>query len=177
MQAKRYHPVLAALHWLLALLLIAMLAGGTLSLKAVANASPDKLNLLRMHMLMGASVLALMLMRLVARLTTEHPPAASTGNALLDKLAPWVHWVLYLLVFTMVGSGIGMAALAGLPDIVFSGVGQLPVDFSAFPQRAIHGIVAKLLMLTIALHAAAALYHHFIKRDGLLSRMWFGSRR
>ena len=177
MQAKRYHPVLAALHWLLALLLIAMLAGGTLSLKAVPNASPDKLNLLRMHMLMGASVLALMLLRLVARLTTEHPPAASTGNALLDKLAPWVHWVLYLLVFTMVGSGIGMAALAGLPDIVFSGVGQLPTDFSAYPPRAVHGIVAKLLMLTIALHAAAALYHHFVKRDGLLSRMWFGSRR
>jgi cytochrome b561 len=177
MQVKRYHPVLAAMHWLLAFLLIGILAGGTLSLKNVSNASPDKLNLLRMHLLMGGSILVFMLLRLVARLTTEHPPAASTGNALLDRLAPWVHWVLYGLVFVMAGSGIGMAARAGLPDIVFSGTGQLPVDFSAYPQRAIHGIVAKLLMLTIALHAAAALYHHFIKRDGLLSRMWFGRRR
>jgi cytochrome b561 len=177
MQARRYHPVLAALHWLLALLLIALLAGGTLSLKTVPNASPDKLNLLRLHMLMGGSILGLMLLRLVARLSTEHPPAASTGNALLDRLAPWAHWALYILVFVMAGSGIGMAALAGLPDIVFSGIGQLPVDFSAYPQRAVHGIVAKLLMLTIALHAAAALFHQFIKRDGLLSRMWFGSRR
>ena len=177
MQAKRYHPLLAALHWLLAFFLIALLAGGTLSLKTVPNASAEKLNLLRMHMVMGGSILALMLLRLVARLATEHPPAASTGNALLDRLAPWVHWVLYGLVFVMAGSGIAMAALAGLPDIVFSGAGQLPVDFSAYPQRAVHGIVAKLLMLTIALHAAAALYHHFIKRDGLLSRMWFGRRR
>jgi cytochrome b561 len=55
MQAKRYHPVLAALHRLLAFLLIALLAGGTLSLKAVSNAS-RKLNLLRIHMLMGGSI-------------------------------------------------------------------------------------------------------------------------
>jgi cytochrome b561 len=177
MQAKRYHPVLAALHWLLAFLLIGLLMGGTWSLKTVSNASPEKLNLLRMHMLMGGSILVLMLLRLVTRLTTEHPPATSTGSALLDLLAPWVHWVLYGLVFVMAGSGIGMAVRAGLPDIVFSGVGQLPADFSAYPQRSVHGIVAKLLFLTIALHAVAALYHHLIKRDGLLSRMWFGRRR
>jgi cytochrome b561 len=109
-------------------------------------------------------------------LTTAHPPAASTGNALLDKLAPWVHWILYALVFAMAGSGIGIAVLSGLPDIVFSGVGSLPVDFNAFPPRAVHGIVAKLLMLTIGLHAAAALYHQFVKRDGLLTRMWWGTR-
>lgn len=176
MQPKRYHPLLAALHWLLALLLIALLAGGTLSLKVTPNVSPEKLNLLRMHMAMGGSILLLMLLRLVARLTTEHPVAASTGNALLDRLAPLVHWVLYALVFIMAGSGIGMAARAGLPDIVFSGMGSLPENFQAFPQRAVHGIAAKLLMLTIALHALAALYHQFVKRDGLLSRMWWGSR-
>jgi cytochrome b561 len=172
----RYHPVLTALHWLLAFLLIALLAAGTFSLKTVPNASPEKLNLLRIHMAMGASILVLMLLRLVARLTTEHPAAATTGNRMLDALAPWVHWILYGLVFVMAGSGIGMAALSGLPDIVFSGQGTLPVNFDAFPQRTVHGIVAKLLMLTIALHAGAALYHHFVRRDGLLSRMGWGSR-
>ena len=176
MKAKRYHPLLVALHWLLAVLLIALLAGGTLSLKTVSNASPDKLSLLRIHMAMGSCVLGLMFLRLVVRLNTAHPLAESTGNALLDQLAPWVHWILYLLVFAMVGSGIGIAASAGLPDIVFSGLGQLPVDFSAFRARTVHGIVAKMLMLTIALHAAAAVYHQVVKRDGLLSRMWFGAR-
>jgi cytochrome b561 len=175
MQPRRYHPVLAALHWLLALLLIAMLAAGTFSLKVVPNAAPEKLTLLRVHMLMGVSILVLMVLRLVARLTTEHPAPASTGNALLDHLAPWVHWVLYGLVFVMAGSGIGMAARAGLPEIVFSGIGSLPENFHAFPQRAVHGIVARLLMLTIALHVVAALYHQFVKRDGLLSRMGWGS--
>ncbi len=176
MLPKRYHPALVALHWLLALLLIALLAAGTFSLKLVPNVQPEKLNLLRIHMAMGISILVLMLLRLVARLTTEHPPAASTGNAVLDALAPGVHWLLYALVFVMAGSGIGMAALAGLPDIVFAGHGSLPVNFDALPQRAVHGIVAKLLMLTIVLHAGAALYHQFIRRDGLLSRMGWGSR-
>jgi cytochrome b561 len=40
----------------------------------------------------------------------------------------------------------------------------------------VHGIVAKLLMLAIALHIGAALYHQFVRRDGLLSRMGFGRR-
>ena len=31
-------------------------------------------------------------------------------------------------------------------------------------------------VLTIAVHATAALYHHFVLRDGLLKRMWFGRR-
>ena len=176
MFAKRYHPLLTALHWLLALLLIAMLASGSLILKQVPNASPEKLSMLRMHMLIGGGILILMLVRLVTRLTTEHPPAAPTGNALLDKLAPWVHWTLYGVVFVMLGSGMGMAALAGLPDVVFNGTGSLPVDFSALPQRTAHGLVSKLLMLVIALHAAAALYHQVVKRDGLLSRMAWGKR-
>jgi cytochrome b561 len=176
MQAKRYHPVLTTMHWLLAVLLIALLAGGSFSLKALPNSSPEKIDLLRMHMLLGGGILVLMVLRLVVRLTTTHPPAASTGNALLDKLAPWVHWILYALVFAMAGSGIATAALAGLPDTVFSGTGSLPTNFDAYPPRAVHGIVAKLLMLTIGLHAAAALYHQFVKRDGLLTRMWWGTR-
>ena len=57
-----------------------------------------------------------------------------------------------------------------------SGVGSLPVNFDALPPRAVHGIVAKLLMLAIGLHIAAALYHQLIRRDGLLSRMGFGKR-
>ena len=74
----------------------------------------------------------------------------------------------------MAGSGVAMSVLAGLPGIVFGGVGSLPVTFDALPPRAVHGIVAKPLMLAIALHVAAALFHQFVRRDGLLSRMGFG---
>jgi cytochrome b561 len=61
--------------------------------------------------------------------------------------------------------------------VVFGGVGSLPVNFDAIPPRVAHGVLAKLLLLLIGLHAAAALYHQFVRRDGLFSRMAFGRRR
>lgn len=176
MQPARYHPALIALHWLLALMLLGMLGYGSWGLSKIANASPDKIDALRGHMIGGGLILVLMLARLVLRLKTAHPAAASTGNASLDRLAPAVHWALYGLVFVMAGSGIAMSVLAGLPQIVFGGVGSLPTNFDALPPRAVHGIVAKLLMLAIAGHIVAALYHQFVRRDGLFSRMGFGPR-
>ena len=176
MQPARYHGALVALHWLLALLLIAALAIGTFALKTVPNSSPDKIDALRVHMIAGGLILLLTLLRLAVRLKTAHPAPASTGYALLDRLAPATHWALYGLVLLMAGSGVAMSVLAGLPGIVFGGVGSLPVNFDALPPRAVHGIVAKLLMLAIALHIAAALYHQFVRRDGLLARMGFGRR-
>jgi cytochrome b561 len=162
---------------LLAILIVGALGFGAIVLQQVPNSAPEKLNLLRGHMLMGGLIFVLMLLRLVTRISTEHPPAASTGNALLDRLAPWFHWSLYALVFAMLASGVGASALAHLPQVVFGGVGSLPVNFDAIPPRVAHGVLAKLLLLLIGLHAAAALYHQFVRRDGLFSRMAFGRRR
>lgn len=173
-QPNRYHGALVSLHWLLALLLIVALAMGTFALKTVPNSSLDKISALQGHMIAGGLILLLTLVRLVVRIKTAHPSPATTGNALLDRLAPLAHWALYGLVLVMAGSGIAMSVLAGLPQIVFNGVGTLPANFDALPPRAVHGIMAKLLMLGIAAHVAAALYHQFVRRDGLLSRMGFG---
>ncbi len=173
---NRYHGALVALHWLLALLLIVALAMGTFALKTVPNSSPDKISALQGHMIAGGLILLLTLARLVVRLKTAHPAPASTGNAVLDRIAPLTHWGLYVLVLLMAGSGVAMSVLAGLPGIVFGGVGSLPVNFDTLPPRAVHGTLATLLMLAIGLHIAAALYHQFVRRDGLLSRMGFGRR-
>lgn len=172
----RYHGALVTLHWLLAVLLTVALAMGTFALKTVPNSSPDKIGALQGHMIAGGLILLLTLLRLIVRSKTAHPAPASTGNTLLDRLAPLTHWGLYGLVLLMAGSGVAMSVLAGLPAIVFGGVGSLPTNFDALPPRAVHGIVAKLLMLAIGLHIAAALYHQFVRRDGLLARMGFGRR-
>jgi cytochrome b561 len=176
MTPKRYHTALVVLHWLLALMLIVALTMGTLVLDATPNSSPDKIGALQGHMVVGGLILVLMVVRLIVRWKTDHPAPASTGNALADRLAPLAHAALYLLVFAMAGSGIAMSIQAGLPDIVFGGVGSLPENFRHLVPRAVHGIVAKLLMLTIALHVLAALYHQWVRRDGLLARMGFGPR-
>ncbi len=173
----RYHPLLVALHWILALMVIVGLVMGGRVLAETANTDPAKLFSLRMHMSLGMVIGVLMLIRLGTRLFTTKPPHADIGNATLNKLGQAAHWGLYALVFGMVASGIGISLMAGLPDIVFGGSGApLPADFSAFPPRAAHGLLATLLGLTILGHVGAALYHQFVRRDRLLSRMWFDKR-
>lgn len=173
----RYHPALVGLHWLLAALITLALTMGTLVLKEMPNTSPDKVGSLRGHMILGLVIGALMLVRLVARLRTQRPPVASTGNPLLDQLGKSAHAGLYLLVFAMAASGLATAVQAGLPEIVFGGsVGALPESFAVYTPRVVHGWIAKALMALIGLHLVGVVFHQFGIKDRLLSRMWFGKR-
>ena len=78
-QVSRYHPLLAALHWLLALMIIAALALGAFVLVKIPNSDPVKIDALRQHMTGGVLILALMLVRLLVRVRTTHPAPALAG--------------------------------------------------------------------------------------------------
>ena len=94
-----------------------------------------------------------------------------------DKIGVAVHHILYLLVIVMGLSGFGIAILAGIPDVINGVEGAvLPVDFSEFAPRIAHGIIAKLIMLVVALHVVAALYHQFVLKDSIFKRVMFGKR-
>ena len=168
--ASRYHPLLVALHWLLAVLILAALAVGFLVLAAMPNAQPAKIAVLRWHMAGGMLILALMLVRFVVRLVTAKPAPA-------NRLAPIVHYGFYLLVVLMVGTGFATGLAAGLPEIVFAESGApLPATFAAFPTFHAHFWLATLLVVVIVLHVGAALYHQLVQKDGMLARMGFGHR-
>jgi cytochrome b561 len=172
----RYHPVLVILHWLLAFLIIAALALGALVMVRIPNSDPMKIDALRSHMIGGSLILVLMISRLFVRTWTVHPAEADAGDPFLNFLA-WVsHRALYALVLVQAGSGLFMAFQVDLPEIVFQHHGTLPDDFWALPVRRIHYGVSRALMALIALHVTGALYHVLVRRDGLLSRMWFGRR-
>lgn len=177
MIVKRYHPALVLLHWVSAVLLLVALGMGSQVLAELPNTDPGKSDALKGHMIAGLVILVLTVIRLLVRATTAHPPAASTGMAWADRLAPFMHWALYALVLAMVGSGIGMAVAFDLPAVVFAGQGSLPPDFHVATARSVHGLVSKLLGLAILLHLAAGLFHQFVRRDQLFSRMGFGRRR
>jgi cytochrome b561 len=177
MKPSRYHPVLVALHWLVAAFIVGALVLGMFVMKTIPNSSPQKIEALRAHMIGGAAILALMITRFVIRLLSARPEPATIGSPVFDRIARISHIAFYGLVGGMVATGLATAVLAGLPDIVFGGSGAaLPESFAVFPTRVIHGVLAKLLATLIFIHASAALYHHFIRRDRLLARMWFGRR-
>lgn len=172
----RYHPALVALHWIVALLIFFMLAAGKLVLLMMPNTA-EKVMPLTFHVVIGAVILVLLVIRFIVRLRTAHPVPADAGHPLLNRIGVITHYLLYLAVLGMTLSGLGMAQMSNLFQILFGGLGlPLPEDFWVYPPRAGHGITATVLMLLIALHIGAALYHQFIRKDNLLARMWFGKR-
>lgn len=176
-RASRYHPLLVALHWLLALLILGLLALGFLVLAQTPNGDPGKLDVLQWHMGVGMLVLALTLVRLGVRLATARPAPASVGRPALDRLAGLLHLGFYLIVVAVVVTGYVTGLLAHLPQIVWQRSGAALPDFGRFPTFVAHGWLAGILLAAIVGHLAAALYHQFVRGDGLLARMSFGRRR
>jgi len=173
----RYSPSMVAAHWLVALLVLGALFMGFVVFDAIPDGDPIKKTAIGLHMVGGFTVLILMTLRLYLRLRTAQPAPAPTGNALLDRIGPLTHRTLYLLVFLMVGTGVATSLSAGLPGIIFFNSGApLPKDFDIFVACVIHGKIAWVLLALIVLHFSAALFHQFVRKDNLLSRMSFGSR-
>jgi len=175
-RVTRYHPLLVILHWLLALMLFGALGIGFFMLRTMSNADPHKIDVLRVHMMGGMFIGALMLLRLVVRLFTRKPPLPSVGQGSVDRQA-WFHYSFYALVIAIAASGFTTGWLANLPAIVFAHSGEaLPADFSAFPTFVLHASLALLLTVFIVVHIGGALYHQYVARRPIMGRVGFGAR-
>lgn len=169
---RRYPPALVVLHWLTAFLVVGALLGGTFNMANVPNTDPGKVDTLRMHMIVGVVILVLMVARMLIR-RRKPVPAPLPGPPWQVSAAQWMHLALYLITASMAISGIALAIVSGLPDMVF-GTAPLPESFHIHAPRMLHGMLASVLMVLVVGHVAAALWHTVIRRDGILSRMWFG---
>lgn len=168
--AQRYGSVAIAIHWVSALAILAQLALGFAAASAAAEGV--KTGLLRAHVVLGVFVVALTLFR-IGWWLVDRRPAALFGLPWWQLLSERVVRVLvYLLILLLGASGIALLALSGAAPILFAGVaGKLP-DFTRDAPMAAHAAAATALLALAALHILAALYHHFVRRDGLLGRMW-----
>jgi len=172
---KAYGSIAKNLHWITVALIIALLASGM-----IADTTTDaagKASILSFHAPLGVAVLLVTLMRLVWWWRFDTKPAPLGGDpAWQEQLAKAVHILLYVVILGMAASGIGMFILSGAGDILFGGAPDPLPDFNNFAPRVPHGIGAKLLLVLVIGHAGAALYHHFVKHDGTLGRIWFTRR-
>jgi len=172
--ASRYQPVLVALHWLVALMIIGLLYLVFFVLANMPNSDPKKLNILVWHMSGGMFVLVLMILRVIIRVRSARPATATAGSPLIDRLASIAHYSLYVIVVLMVVSG---WSTGWLISSAFQPHGKpLPDTFSVLPTFQAHAVFATLLAILITGHIGAALYHQFVLKDGLFRRMWFGKR-
>ncbi len=175
MTRKRHHILIRVLHWLVAFLIIAALIMSALVMPLIPADSPELVDSMRRHMSAGLLVFVLTLLRFVMRRNAKKPPVLRSGMAWADWLARATHRAFDVLVLLMIASGIGMAFSGDLFPVVFEGIGHLPANLDALPLHAIHRYTAITLFAFLALHIAGALFHQFILRDKLLSRMGFSA--
>lgn len=174
---KRYHPLLVALHWILAIMILMALVLGGPAMSEMKSTDPEKMFSLTGHMIWGIVIGILLIIRFVVRVVSKKPPKADSGNKLLNFGAQAAHWGLYILVLGMVASGLGTAFSADLFSITLGGNGEpIPADLSHYNARIAHGIIANIILALIVLHIAGWAFHQFVLRDKLISRMWFGKR-
>jgi len=177
--APRYGAVAMALHWLLALMIVTSFSVG-LYMTSLPF-SPLQLKLVNWHKWAGITILGLSALRLLWRLSHPPPPlparivAAMPGWQLVAHRG--THFLLYLLFFAVPLFGWAYSSALGFP-IVWLGVAPLPdfvpvdKEFAEAVLKPLHKGSAFTLAAVVLLHAAAALKHHFVDRDGLLDRMW-----
>jgi cytochrome b561 len=171
--ADRYGSLSIRLHWFMLLLLAAVYSCIELR-EFFPKGSGLREGLKTWHFMLGLSVLILASLRLAVRLTSPAPRIGSEPLGWQPRLARLMHYALYAFM-------IGMP-LAGW--LLLSAAGK-PVPFFGFHWPALMGeskSVAELIQeiheaggtvgyFLVGLHAAAALFHHYVMRDGTLSRM------
>ncbi|MBF0219297.1 MAG: cytochrome b/b6 domain-containing protein [Gammaproteobacteria bacterium] len=166
MQAFRYRTPQIVIHWLVAALTIFLVATGTFILAEMPNTAEKIMNL-RIHLIVGALTALLVVVRIILRKRMPAPPT--------EKLVMLGHMALNLVLLLMAMSGMVLALQSDLFAALFAGA-ALPEDFEVFTPRQIHGLGASLVMVLVAIHVAAALYHQLIVKDGLMARMGLGGK-
>ena len=177
--AQRYGALSIGFHWLMLVLIAAVYASMELH-DIFPRGSAERGAMMTWHYMLGLSVLVLAAARLVVRASGPTPRIEPDPVAWQQLLAKLMHLALYALMLGLPVAGWLTLSAQGKP-IPFFGW-QLPALLAenknlAKSIKEVHETVASAGYFLIGLHAAAALYHHYVVRDNTLQRMLPGRKR
>lgn len=162
------------IHWIMAAMILGLFALGSV-VEAFPRGSARDFGMM-LHQSFGLLFIALLLVRLGVR-----PAASATGSAFVRWSARGVHIALYVLMFATPLAGLGNQWARGRASDFF---GLLSLPSPLAPDRAlgkmlgeVHETAASAILVLAGIHALAALWHHFVRRDDVLRNMLPGTGR
>ncbi|HEV2559505.1 MAG TPA: cytochrome b/b6 domain-containing protein [Microvirga sp.] len=176
---QTYSPAQKGAHWLTAAL-VALLIPAGYAMTGLMAAGSLKNAVYELHKSFGMMVFGLGLWRVGLRLWLGAPPTEPGLPAWQRAAARASHFALYALLLLVPLSGWAATSACCAPVNLFWSLPlTLPVEGGMERAKAIflvHDVLAYSLAAVVALHAAAALHHHWVRRDGTLLRMWPGAK-
>ncbi|MDZ7780198.1 MAG: cytochrome b/b6 domain-containing protein [Gemmatimonadota bacterium] len=172
--ANRYGAVARAFHWGTALAVPVMLGAGVLMTSEPLEALADPLYVL--HKGLGSVLLAVVVLRVLWRLTHPAPRLPSVVPQLQRRIMGMTHVGLYVLLVVMTVSGYIRTVGDGFPIELLDVLGVPPL-LPPMPEAAqlalvVHQITAYLLTALVAVHIGAAVHDALFDRKGVFGRMW-----
>ncbi|MBN3561579.1 cytochrome b [Aliamphritea spongicola] len=166
------------LHWLIAFLMIMLLASG------LYISTTETFALMPWHKSFGVLVFGFAVFRIIWRIKQGWPEHVGNYSRMERILSKATHWILISGTIIMPVSGFMMSAMGGYGVAAFgielfptnTGPGG-PFDFVAINEnlnsimRSVHSLAGDLILITVALHTIGALKHHLMDKDATIRRM------
>lgn len=180
-ETRGYSRSARVIHWLMAIIMITMIIAGLWMVNGPWDGFPPlRGQLFDYHRGMGIVLLGLVIIRIFIKFTAKPPsPLPSSIPERDRKIAGRVHFIFYAALILMPLVGWYATNAWGVKKISVFGLFDLPTLVEknrplGDQLLAIHGYIGFIIAGLIVLHIAAALRHHFIKKDGVLMRMLKG---
>ena len=168
----RFSSLQRTLHWLMAVCILVMLFVGV---GMVSSVAPKYLLLITLHKTLGIAILTLAILRLWVRVRTGAPALPSDLPEPMKLAAHLSHYVLYGLMILMPLLGWALLSAANYPVVLWGGV-RLPriAPASELLHTLLwnaHFYLGFALYALVLMHLAAALFHAFVRHDGVFTSM------
>ncbi|WP_225084956.1 cytochrome b [Pectobacterium colocasium] len=170
---KTYATSQIIFHWLVFIMVVITYAAMELKGFTPKN-SPERATMALMHYTAGSCVLVFMLIRVLLKMRYRDPAIVPPLPRWQHITAKITHGVLYLIFISL--PALGIASLYyGQVEWSFLGI-AMPVTHVLNENiqhnlKSLHELIANTGYFIIAIHSAAALFHHYIVRDNTLERM------
>jgi len=165
---QKYTKGNVIIHWLTAILIITLFPLGKYLEELEAA---DKMGLLKIHAILGLTVLVLTIIRSFMYFKSSRPPHLKTGSTINDKIMVWIHMAFYILMLGIGLSGVATMILGGYGNGLMANDPSLFANHGELPSLGAHNTMATILIVLLGMHVVGVIKHYVLTKENALKRM------